>query len=194
MVLALVSVTWAALFFSSELSNAIWAKSAYLQKVQFPTRFFYVASITSVLALVLEFSRSRRLETSPVWRFLPLIPITIACCLTLAMEFQMYLYGEKPKLNSPRFSLRNFGATRVFHRDSGGRTGRDLSNRADSKTSAAERRVSCTELVRKSHERRLADCEFRQHPAWSFLSLPSQGGLYLQTGNKPKRLLTRLRA
>ena len=54
---SLLSVGWAALFFSSELSYPLWVYSEQLRKVQYAYRFFCIAYLAAVPALALVIYR-----------------------------------------------------------------------------------------------------------------------------------------
>lgn len=100
--LFLLSSSWVAMFLASEFSYPIWIPSTPLRMLQFPHRFIYIASATSVLANVLVL---RDVARDPVRRAakcaVAIFPLLAGIGLTGILEAKMiFVDGQHLDLTS----------------------------------------------------------------------------------------------
>jgi len=98
----LLSASWIALFFASELSFPIWIMPTPLRMLQFPHRFIYIASATGTLANLLILGEQLRLRPADrSSRALAAFPLLLAIALTGALEVKFILVDAQHLNLSP---------------------------------------------------------------------------------------------
>jgi hypothetical protein len=94
--LRMVVISWAALFFASELSYPLWLIDTPLRIVQFPHRFIYVASATGLVANLLSLRDLQRIRQTRWRKLLVALPLVLGLAATGVLSAKLSFIDGKP--------------------------------------------------------------------------------------------------
>jgi hypothetical protein len=105
----LAFVGWLALIFGSELFYPLWYFSnPIIQKIQFPWRFLYVASLAIPLATILAAYQSWHCKASKLWRISLITALTTPVLMTTVLLLKLIIIDGKVFIMTPDFLAGNF--------------------------------------------------------------------------------------
>ncbi len=105
----LAFIGWLALLFGSELFYPLWYFSnPIMQKVQFPLRFLYVASLAIPLATILAAYQSWHYKASKFWRISLITALVTPVLLTTVLLLKLIIIDGKVFIMTPDFLAGNF--------------------------------------------------------------------------------------
>jgi hypothetical protein len=145
----LAIVALCALFFSSELAYPLYALLPSMQKLQFPYRFMFVASILSSIALMIHLYEGAWVRWGKLVRGIAVLLIVMQCGQAALLQIKIVRDGERIATRSKYFSGR-FGqpeyllAVRGPHWQEYGQAGGLAAD-------CARLEIGCRHVVRGSH-------------------------------------------
>ena len=149
-IFSLACIAWAAIFLSSELSYPLWALSDFLQKVQWPYRFLYVATIAGGIAISLELWRQISLSISLTWRILPISAILLSIALGLTYLVNILHDGRSPDYGAHTLAT-HFGQSEYVTSSRGPRW-REYVTEGGLGNYCEKAGATCVESTKKAHE------------------------------------------
>ena len=142
-------VALCALVLGSELAYPLYAYVGAMQKLQFPYRFMFVASILASIALAIQFNEGAWKRWSKITRIAAVLLVLGQCGQTALLELKIVKDGQRMKTHEQYFSGR-FGQPEYLL-GARGPQWRDYAENGSLAADCARLNVSCTDIDKRSH-------------------------------------------